>query len=253
MRGVILLSALSGLASLAAPGAAAGEGAWEYQAGVRGFKHAASGIPNEIGFNPVFHRWERLAQDPAAYEVQEYAPLEPLYFNFSLGVDVLVRYRQRLMLKIGYDYSNPFGIGGSGRIRYRETATGSTVEERKEFSYTSHQVSLFVGPILPMGEGRGDLYMGFSMMPPTWVSYREEFSRAVDGAVDREYKLKLDGFFGSCRALIGAQVPVGERWAAGSEAVVTFLNYMKLTSGNLEDHSFRFPDAKWDFTLRYRL
>ena len=60
-------------------------------------------------------------------------------------------------------------------------------------------------------------------------------------------------YAGSCRALVGAQVHVGERLRLGSEAVFSFLNYMKLESGSIEDHSFQFPQMKWDFVLRYGL
>ena len=226
---------------------------WQAEFGVRGFKYSASGIPNEIGYNRVFARWEQLAQQPDRYEVRNYSPLEPLYFNFSLGVDVLLRYRRYLMVKVGYDYSNPFGIGGTGRISYTEVETGRVIQEEKEFGYTSHQINYFIGPILPVGANAGDIYLGFSMMPPTWVSYREKFERRVDGVVVRDYDMEFEGFFGSCRALAGAQIRVGERLCLGSEAVFSFLNYMKLKSGEIEDHSFQFPDMKWDFVVRYGL
>ena len=226
---------------------------WQAELGVRGFKYSASGIPNEIGYNPVFARWEKISQQPDDYEIQSYSPLEPLYFNFNLGVDVLLRYRQYLMVKVGYDYSNPFGIGGTGRISYTEIETGRVVEEEKEYGYTSHQINYFIGPILPVGENIGDIYLGFSMMPPTWVSYREKFKRTVDGVVVRDYDMEFEGFFGSCRALVGSQIRVGERLCLGSEVVFSFLNYMKLKSGEIGDHSFQFPDMKWDFVLRYGL
>jgi len=227
--------------------------AWQAELGVRGFKYSASGIPNEIGYNPVFARWEQISQRPGSYAIQSYSPLEPLYFNFSLGVDVLLRYRRHLMIKVGYDYSNPFGIGGTGRISYTEVEMGRVVEEEKEYGYTSHQINCFIGPILPVGAGIGDIYLGFSMMPPTWVSYKEKYRRTVDGAVVRDYDMEFEGLFGSCRALVGAQIRVGERLFLGSEMVFSFLNYMKLKSGETEDHSFQFPDMKWDFVLRYGL
>ena len=53
-------------------------------------------------------------QDPDTYTVSDYQALKPLYFNFSFGADVFVRWRKYLMLKLGYDYSNPAGIGGNG-------------------------------------------------------------------------------------------------------------------------------------------
>ena len=63
----------------------------------------------------------------------------------------------------------------------------------------------------------------------------------------------FSGFFGSCRALVGIQSPISERFRLGSEAVFTFLNYMMLESGDLSDNSFQFPNMKWNFTVRYSL
>ena len=226
---------------------------WTVDIGLRGFKYSASGIPNEIAFNPVFARWEAINQQSDEFAVSAYNALDPLYFNVSLGVDVFLRYRRHLLVRIGYDYSNPMGIGGKGDIEYRELATGKLIRERKEFSYTSHQLNYFVGPILPIGSNGSEAYIAFSLMPPTWVTYREEYRREEDGTTVRRYDETFDGFFGSCRALIGVQVPVTERIKLGSEAIFSFLNFMELSSGDLEDRSFQFPMMKWEFTVRYGL
>jgi hypothetical protein len=131
--------------------------------------------------------------------------------------DAFITYKKYLLIKIGYDYSNPFDIGGKGQISYREIASGNEIFEKKEFSYTSYQINIFFGPIIPVNDGMAEIYMGFSPMSPTWVSYNSE-------------KIML-----------------------GTEAVFTFLSYMKLKSGDIEDSSFRFPRMKWNFTLRYKI
>jgi hypothetical protein len=170
-----------------------------------------------------------------------------------MGIDIFIKYRKYLLLKIGYDYSNPFGIGGKGQITYREISSGNLTFENKEFSYTSHQINFFIGPVIPVNEGVAEIYMGFSPMAPTWVTYKEEYSKIENGDSVREYDTTFSGFFGSCRALIGIQVEVSENLMLGSEAVFTFLSYMKLKSGDIEDSSFRFPRMKWNITLRYAL
>ena len=68
-----------------------------------------------------------------------------------------------------------------------------------------------------------------------------------------DYTKTFKGFFGSCRSLIGIQIPITENLKLGSEAVFSFLNYMELKSGTLKDYSFRFPMMKWNFTVRYRI
>lgn len=226
---------------------------WSMDVGVRWFKHSASGQPNEIGPDRVFDRWEGINQDSDSYAVSDYAPLEPLYFNMSFGVDAFLRYRRYLLIKVGYDYSNPFGIGGSGHIRYTDRRTGIEHEEHKRFGYTSHQLTTFFGPVAPVAGGDGEIYLGFSPMAPTWVRYHEEGRRIEDGVEADRYDRTYTGFFGSCRALVGLQVRVGERVKLGAEAVFAFLNYMKLKSADLEDSSFRFPSMMWNVTARYEL
>lgn len=226
---------------------------WTIDAGIRGFKFSADGNPNEIDYNPVFARWENINRDLDGFTVNEYEPLEPLYFNMNLGIDLFIRYKKYLLIKVGYDYSNPFGIGGSGNISYVDNSAGIKYHESKDFSYTSHQVNLFFGPLVPVDDGKAEIYLGFSPMPPTWVKYSEKYTRTRDGSVENTYDKKFTGMFGSCRALIGIQVKVSEKLYLGSEAVFTVLNYMNLESGDLQDNSFQFPGMKWNFTARYRL
>lgn len=226
---------------------------WDVQIGIRGFKYSAENGPNEISYNAVFNRWEHINQDHSSYDVAEYEELEPLYFNINMGFDVFIKYKKYLLIKIGYDYSNPFGIGGKGHITYRDISSGNEFSEKKEFSYTSHQINYFIGSVIPIDDNAAEIYMGFSPMAPTWVTYNEKFSKTENGELVTDYDKTFTGFFGSCRALIGIQVAVSEKIMLGSEAVFTFLSYMKLTSGDIEDSSFRFPRMKWNFTLRYEL
>lgn len=156
------------------------------------------------------------------------------------------------MIKVGYDYSNPFGIGERGRIAYQDNASGTEIVEEKKFSYTSHSITTFIGPIATIDDD-ADVYLGFSPMAPTWVSYHEEYRRTEDGNVVEDVDRDWHGFFGSCRALIGLQVRVTDRFKLGSEAVFVFLNYMQLESGGQSDHSFRFPFMKWNISARYEL
>jgi hypothetical protein len=230
---------------------------WGIDVGARWFKHSASGVPNELGYNDVFSRWEQLASGRVAgASVTMYRPLEPLYFNMNFGVDAFIRYRNRFFLRLGYDYSDPMGIGGTGRIEYVDSRRGYPVafEEEKAFSYTSHQINTFLGVLVSLGTDDAEAYMGFSPMAPTWVSYREQYVAIADSAtLDATYDRTFSGFFGSCRALLGMQVSVGDRVKVGSELVFAFLNYMKLSSGDIKDHSFRFPNMLWSFTVRYSL
>jgi hypothetical protein len=69
---------------------------WSLDLGLRWFKHAAEGGPNEIGPGAVFDRWEAINQDREGYRVSSYQALEPLYFNFNFGADVMVRFRYQL-------------------------------------------------------------------------------------------------------------------------------------------------------------
>jgi hypothetical protein len=233
------------------PAHAADRSPWKIDVGVRGFKVSAEPTPNEIGPNRVFDRWEQISQDFGDYAVSHYEPLTPLYFNFSLGADVMIRYERHLMLKVGYDYTNPFGIGGAGSIAYTDRSSGVRYQEEKTFSYTSHQITTFVGPAVPIGDD-AEVYMGFSPMAPTWVSYAESYTKKADGQTTDRYDRSYRGFFGNCRALFGIQITAWHRFKIGTEAVVPFLNYMKLKSGRIEDSSFRFPSMMYNVTFRYQ-
>ena len=90
-------------------------------------------------------------------------------------------------------------------------------------------------------------------MPPTQVIYTEKYRKTQDGEVTENYDKTFTGFFGSCRTLFGIQIPVSEKLKLGSEAVFSFVNYMKLESDDLKDHSFRFPNMKWNFIVRYEI
>jgi hypothetical protein len=226
---------------------------WNVDLGARWFKYSTDWKPNEIQFNAVFDRWERINQNFIDYSVSEYEVLQSLYFNMNFGVDLFIRYKKYLLIKIGYDYSNSLGIGGEGNISYTDKSTGKEFTERKEFGYTSHQINYFIGPLVPIGESGSEIYLGFCIMPPTWVTYKEKYSKTEDGEVVVNYDKTFTGFFGSCRALVGIQIPVSEKLKLGSEAVFTFVNYMKLESDNLTDYSFRFPNMKWNITIRYAL
>ena len=187
------------------------------------------------------------------YSVLEYQALESLYFNMSFGVDLFIRYKKHLVIKIGYDHSNPIGIGGKGNISYTEISTGNSFSETKEFSYTSHQINYFIGPIVTIGDDASEIYLGFSMMSPTWVTYKEKYTKISNGNTVIEYDKTFKGFFGNCRALIGMQVPLTKNLKIGSEAVFSFFNGIELKSGDLKDEGFRFPMMKWDVTLRYQI
>ncbi len=224
---------------------------WQLDAGFRFFKYSA-GTPNEINYNPVFSRWESINQNRSQYAVISYHPLEPLYFNMNFGTDLFIRYRRYLLLKLGYDYSNPLGIGGRGEIEYIDLSSGNRYGEEKEFSYTSHHISYFIGPVVPV-DNRAEIYFGFSIMSPTWVFYRERYKKSENGAVVEAYDRNFKGMFGSCRSLMGIQITAGERIKLGSEAVFTFLNYMHLRSGSIDDYSFQFPRMKWNIVIRYKI
>jgi opacity protein-like surface antigen len=217
-------------------------------AGAHWFKLAAD-KPAELGPTAVFDRWESINASPN-YVVHDYTALKPLYFNMVFGVDVLIRYRRYLMLKLGYDISYPFGIGGYGHIDYFDRATGVEVHESKSFSFTSHQLTTFIGPIVTVDD-RADIYIAFSPMAPTWVRYHEKYERIENGVVLTSTNEHYRGFFGNCRALIGMQVRVTDHLKLGSEAVFAFLNYMQLESSTHTDSTFRFPFMQWMFTARY--
>jgi hypothetical protein len=128
------------VALLAAASAQADAQDWSVDVGVRWFKLSSEGGPNELSFNPVFDRWEAIERDRSTYSVSGYTALKPLYFNMSFGADLMVRFKKYLLLRLSYDYTDPLGIGGWGRIAYDETSTGDHVVEKKSFSYTSHQM-----------------------------------------------------------------------------------------------------------------
>jgi hypothetical protein len=228
-------------------------GNWNIDIGIRGFKYSVDNQPLELNYNPVFSRWEGINQNPEIYVVSEYNRLEPLFFNFSFGTDLFIRYKKFLLIKIGYDYSNPFGIGGKGDITYTDKSTGEIIQETKEFSYTSHQVNYFIGPVLPVGENNAEVYLGFSPMSPTWVNYKEKYAKSINGTIVQKYNKRFKGFFGNCRALIGMQVPVSDKIKLGSEMVFSFFNGLELESGKIKDNGFKYPLMKWDFTLRYTI
>jgi hypothetical protein len=216
--------------------------------GFHWFKLAAD-RPAELSPNAVFDRWEKINSSPD-YQVRDYTALKPLYFNMVFGVDALIRYRRYLMLKIGYDITYPFGIGGYGHIAYLDRTSGAEIKESKTYSFTSHQLSTFIGPIVTV-ENRADVYLAFSPMAPTWVTYHEKYERVQNGATVESTDKTYHGFFGNCRALMGIQVQVSKRLKVGSEAVFTFLNYIPLNSGSHTDSSFRFPFMQWQITARY--
>jgi len=229
------------------------ESNWVIDFGIRGFKYSADSKPNEIQYNSVFSRWEKINQNKAAYNIIEYESLKPLYFNINLGIDLFIRYKKYFLLKLGYDYSNPFGIGGNGNIKYRDVLSGMEIRENKEFNYTSHQINLFFGPIITIPGNGSEIYLAFSPMPPTWINYKEKYFKLENGEVIENYNKRFTGFFGNCRALIGIQVPITEKLKIGSEAVFAFSTSIEIKSGDIYDNSFQFPRMKWNFTLRYEI
>lgn len=70
-------------------------------------------------------------QNSIAYTVADYKSLEPLYVNMNFGVVLFIRYKKHLLIKVGYDYSNPFGIGGKGNIMYRDKSNRKAYAEQK--------------------------------------------------------------------------------------------------------------------------
>ncbi len=125
------------------------------------------------------------------------------------------------------------------------------MREDKEFSFTSHQLTTFLGPIVSVDDDRVDVYLAFSPMAPTWVRYRERYERVQNGVVVESRNDHYRGFFGNCRALVGMQVRVTQYLKLGSEAVFAFLNYMQLESSQRTDSTFRFPFMQWQFTARW--
>lgn len=224
---------------------------WRIGIGICFFKFSSERSPNEISYNKVFNRWERINQDKDKYEVSSYIPLTPLYFNMDFGIDFFVRYQEKVLLKVTYSLSDPIGIGGKGQIAYTDKSNGKKYVENKEFSYTSKQLAMYVGPIIPVNNKESEIYMAFSPMPPVWVKYRESYSKTEDGNAVEDYNKTFKGAFGNCRALFGMQTRASNDMYLGSEATFSFLNYMKLKSEDgIEDNSFQFPNMKWNFTIR---
>lgn len=229
------------------------ESKWTYDTGILFFKSSLKNQPDELLYNPVFEKWESVNQNAGSYTVNEYNALEPYSFNLTLGFDGLFRYKKYLMLKIGYYYTNTLGIGGKGNIAYVKNSDGNLITEEKEMSYSSHQLTYFVGPLIPIGENGSEVFMGFSMMSPTYVSYNEKYKRTEAGITVLDYDKTFKGFFGNCRTLIGMQVPISERWRFGSEIVFAYFNGIELKSENIVDEGFVFPDMQWNFTFRYKI
>jgi hypothetical protein len=226
---------------------------WSYDLGISFFKTSLRNQPDELLYNPVFEKWEFINNQTETYSVSEYEALAPYQFNLSAGFDFLFRYKRYLMIKIGYCYTNTLGIGGSGNITYTDHSSDLEISESKEMSYSSHQINYFIGPILPVGDKGAEIFMGFSIMSPTYVSYSEKYERSEAGSVVREYDEKFTGFFGNCRSVIGIQVPVSERVRLGSEMVYSYFNGLEIRSGEIADQGFNFPDMQWNFTFRYNI
>ena len=229
------------------------ESNWSYDLGISFFKSSMRNQPDELLYNPVFEKWEYLNHQTEEYSVTEYKALTPYQFNLSVGIDGLFRYKRYFMIKIGYCYTNTLGIGGTGNITYTDHSSDMEVTELKEMTYTSHQINYFIGPLLPINDNGAEIFMGFSMMSPTFVSYREKYKRSESGSVVRDYDKKFTGFFGNCRSVIGIQVPVSDRLKLGSEMVYSYFNGLELRSGEIADQGFNFPDIQWNFTFRYEI
>jgi hypothetical protein len=230
---------------------AAANGEWEVGIGFTFFKFSSEGKPKEIDYNKVFDRWEQISRDKENYDTQRYQPLKPLYFTFAFGIDIFTSYENKLMMKLSYDISDPAGMGGKGMIKYTDKRNGITIEEKKEFTYTSKQINYFFGPISASNDSSSEIYMGFSPMSPTWVKYRERYSRTENNVQVRQYDKTFKGMFGNCRSLIGIQNDAANDLKLGAEQVHTFLNFMRLISDDgIVDSSFQFPGMKWNFTIR---
>jgi len=226
---------------------------WSYDLGISFFKSSVRNQPDELLYNPVFERWEYINHQTEEYSVTEYKALDPYAFNLSVGIDGLLRYKKYLMIKVGYCYTNTLGIGGTGKITYTDNSTNHEIIESKEMSYSSHQINYFIGPLLPIKDNGGEIYMGFSMMSPTFVSYKEKYKKTESGTVVRDYNYKFKGFFGNCRIVLGIQLPLSGRLKFGSEMVYSYFNGIELKSGDITDEGFRFPDMQWNFTFRYKM
>jgi hypothetical protein len=229
------------------------ESKWSYDLGFSFFKSSVNNQPDELLFNPVFEKWESINHQKDVYSVSDYKALDPYPFNLSIGFDLLFRYKRYFMIKMGYCYTNTLGIGGKGNITYTDIPNNLEIYESKKMSYYSHQLNYFIGPLLPINDKGAEIYMGFSMMSPTYISYNEQYKRYEAGTIVQDYNKTFNGFFGNCRTVIGIQVPVTERFKFGSEIVFAYFNGIELKSGDLTDEGFKFPNMQWNFTFRYKI
>jgi hypothetical protein len=252
MRKCILLISIV-ILSLSNKIAAQEEPNWSYDLGVSFFKSSLRNQPDELLYNPVFEKWVSINNQIESYSVTEYNSLDPFMLNLSVGVDVPFRYKRYFMIKVGYCYTNTLGIGGTGNITYIDNSSNLGISESKEMAYSSHQITYFIGPLIPLNDNGADIYMGFSMMSPTFISYREHYKRTELGIVVREYNKKFTGFFGNCRTVIGMQVPLSDKLKIGTEMVYAYFNGIQLKSDDIVDEGFRFPDMQWNFTFRYEI
>lgn len=229
------------------------ESNWKYDVGVSLFKTSLNSQPDELLYNPVFTRWEKINQNTDQYTIGDYKRLDPYPFNLSAGFDCLFKYKKYFMIKLGYNYTNTLGIGGKGNISYLERTTNLNYSENKEMSYSSHQINYFVGPCIPISENGPEIFMGFSMMSPTWVVYNEKYSKIENGIKTVDYNKKFTGFFGNCRSMIGMQVPLTDKLRIGTDIIFSFFNGLELKNGSLKEQGFKFPLMQWHFTLRYKI
>lgn len=227
---------------------------WSYDLGVFFFKSSVDRQPDELLYNPVFEKWEAIKNKPAVYSVSEYKKaFDPYPFNLSIGFDGLFRFKKYFMIKLGYCYTNTLGIGGKGSISYTDISTNVESSESKTTAFSSHQITYFLGPLLPINDAGAEIYMGFSMMSPTYVVYKEKYENIESGITIREYDKTFTGFFGNCRTVIGIQVPLSGKFRFGSELVFAYFNGLDVKSGNLVDAGFKFPGMQWNFTFRYEI
>lgn len=226
---------------------------WSYDLGISFFKSSVRNQPDELLYNPVFEKWESISHQTDNYLTTGYKALDPYSFNLSVGFDGLFRYKKYLMIKLGYCYTNTLGIGGKGDITYTDISSNQEITEIKKMANTSHQINYFIGPLIPITAEGAEIFMGFSMMSPTYVSYEEQYQRTESGLVVRDYSKKFTGFFGNCRTVIGIQVPLSNRLKFGSEMVFSYFNGIEIKSGDIADEGFVFPDMQWNFSFRYQI
>lgn len=226
---------------------------WSYDVGFNFFKSSLNNQPDELLFNPVFEKWEHINHTPSEYSVNEYKALDPYSFTLNLGFDALFRYKKYLMIKVGYVYSNTLGIGGKGNIAYSDINSDIIISEEKEMRFSAHQFNYFIGPLIPISDKGSEVYMGFSMMSPTFVTHKEKYIQTINNEIVSEYNKTFNGFFGNCRSVIGMQIPLSEKWRFGSEVVFAYFNGMEVASGDLVDEGFVFPLMQWNFTFRYNI